>query len=150
MAHDKKAQGSGLKTQGWPWAHGSAVATVICMSRDHRKLRVFALADSLVTQIYRVTKDFPAIERFGLQIQLRRAAVSAACNIVEGSARRTEKEYCNFLNVSAGSSAEARYLAGLSHRFGYITEPAARDLDASYAELSASLEALIRSLSREP
>jgi four helix bundle protein len=120
------------------------------MSRDHRKLRVFGLADNLVTQIYRVTKDFPAVERFGLQIQLRRAAVSTACNIVEGSARRTEKEYCNFLNVAAGSSAEARYLVELSQRLGYVSPAESRALDSSFAELSAGLEALIRALSREP
>ena len=54
---------------------------VIGMSRDLRKVRVFLLADGLVTEIYRVTSAFPAAERFGLQAHLRRAAVSAATNI---------------------------------------------------------------------
>jgi len=83
-------------------------------------------------------------------VQLRRAAVSAACNIVEGSARRTEREYCNFLNVAAGSAAEARYLVEVSSRFGYMPESDANALDVSYAGLSAGLETLIRSLRLEP
>ena len=120
------------------------------MSRDHRKLRVFVLEDELVTRIYRVTQHFPSTERFGLQMQLRRAAVSAACNIVEGSARRREKEYCNFLNIAAGSAAETRYLVDVSCRLGYVVQLEAQGLDLSYGKLSAGLEALIQSLSPEP
>jgi four helix bundle protein len=45
------------------------------MSRKHDKLRVFQLADSLAGQVYRHSASFPASERFGLQSQLRRAAV---------------------------------------------------------------------------
>jgi four helix bundle protein len=80
------------------------------MSRDHRKLRVFVMADGLVTKIYSISQQFPVAERFGLQSQLRRGAVSVACNIVEGCARRGTSEYLNFLNIAAGSASETRYL----------------------------------------
>ena len=120
------------------------------MSRDHRKLRVFALADSLVTSIYQTTQDFPAAERFGLQAQLRRSAVSVACDIVEGSARRTTAEYANFVNVAAGSAAKARYLVDLSRRLGFLGRAEGERLESGYRELSAGLQALIRSLSLEP
>lgn len=120
------------------------------MSRDYRKLQVFVLADRLVPAIYSITQRFPSTERFELVAQIRRAAVSAACNIVEGSARRTTREYLSFLNIAAGSASEAQYLIDLSSRLGYLSEGESRAVAASYAELCAKLKALIRALSHEP
>ena len=116
------------------------------MSRDPNKLRVFHLADALVLDIYKSTKDFPAEERYGLQAQTRRAAVSSAANIVEGCARRSQGEYVNFLNVAAGSACEMSYLLSVAHRLKFLPDACNEELAPRCAHLSKSLIRLIASL----
>ena len=120
------------------------------MSRDHTKLRVFTLADGLVIDVYRHSTGFPRNEQQGLVSQLRRAAVSTASNIVEGSARRTTREYVSFLNVATGSAFEARYLIDLSCRLGFLEASAGGDLVGRYNELARSLVKLVKSLENLP
>lgn len=72
--------------------------------RDHTKLRAFEIADSVVMEVYRVTRGFPKEELFGLTSQVRRAAMSIASNIVEGCARNSEGDYLRFLDMSYGSA----------------------------------------------
>jgi four helix bundle protein len=114
------------------------------MARDHRKLRVFQLADALVPAIYDVTSTFPSEERFGLQMQLRRAAISVATNIVEGSARRSTREYVNFLNMANGSAAEALYLIDLAHRLTMLRDGDRARLVTQYSQVSRGLQAMMR------
>jgi len=122
----------------------------ICMSRDHRKLRVFTLADELVLEVYRITRGFPAEERYGLQAQLRRSTLSAAVNIVEGCARRTTREYASFINVATGSAAESWYLVDVSIRLGFLTAKEHRGTLDRLDDLVAQLKALSNSLESRP
>jgi four helix bundle protein len=118
------------------------------MSGDHRKLRVFQQADALVSIVYQATRRFPIDERFGLQSQIRRAAVSVASNIVEGSARRSAAEYVSFLNIAAGSAAEARYLVALATWLGFVPPDDAVILDRAYDDLLGGLCTLMKALAR--
>jgi four helix bundle protein len=119
------------------------------MARDPRKHRAFTLADALVPDIYKATREFPVEERYGLVVQIRRAAVSTPTNIVEGCARKSTKDYLNFLNVANGSACELAYLLGLSSRPGMLATSTAQALADRSQHVAASLTALINSLEDE-
>ena len=89
--------------------------------RDHRKLKVFERADALLLETYRVTASFPRAESFGLTAQMRRAAVSITCNIVEGCARRSEAEFLRFIDTAVASAKELAYQLDVASRLGLGT-----------------------------
>jgi four helix bundle protein len=116
------------------------------MSRDHRRLKVFQLADELVVRVYRTTRSFPVEERYGLQAQIRRAAVSVPTNIVEGCARTSQRDYAQFLRVALGSASEVRYLLGLSSRLELLSDTT--ELEGRYDELVRGLQGLLTAVER--
>jgi four helix bundle protein len=90
--------------------------------KGFRRLEVVREAHTLVKMVYAATTEFPKNELFGLTSQIRRAAVSIPTNIIEGHARKSPKEFLNFLNIANGSLVETEYLLGLSLDLGYLTK----------------------------
>ncbi len=86
---------------------------------------------------------------FGLTSQLRRASVSIASNIVEGSARFSEPEYLHFLDTAYGSAREVEYQVSLAFRLGFLSEPSYQKLSALTVETSKVLNGLLRSLRKQ-
>jgi four helix bundle protein len=82
--------------------------------RDFTELKVWRKAHELTLDVYRVTKEFPSEERFGLVQQLRRAAASVPTNVAEGAGRHTESDFARFLDIAAGSISETIYHLMLS------------------------------------
>jgi len=72
-----------------------------------------------VLGVYQLTSAFPRQETFGLSLQMRRAAVSIAANIVEGFAKRSKPEKARFLNMAEASLEESRYYLILAEDLGY-------------------------------
>jgi four helix bundle protein len=116
------------------------------MSRNYKELRVFQAADSLVIDVYVLSNSFPIEERYGLRSQVRRAAASAATNIVEGSVRRSERHWVNYLETALGSACETRYLLELSTRLQLLDRSKVQQLCEEYSHLIAGLQALINSM----
>lgn len=95
----------------------------------YERFEAFQACDNLVICIYRHIKSYPADERYGLTSQTRRAAVSTAANIVEGSARRGSAEFRRFLDIALGSMAEVSYLLRVAKRLEYLSEEQWRLVD---------------------
>ncbi len=77
---------------------------------------------ALVRLVYSVTKTFPSAEQFGLTSQMRRAAVSIPSNIAEGAARKSKREFAQFLSVARGSLAEEETQILIAQDLNYLTE----------------------------
>lgn len=82
----------------------------------------------LVEDIYRITKDSPRAEVYGLTSQLRRAAVSVPSNIAEGHGRNSRREFYQFLGHARGSLLEVEIQLEIARDLGYLPAPTAAEL----------------------
>lgn len=76
----------------------------------------------LVEAIYTMSAQFPIDERYGLTSQIRRAAVSVPSNVAEGAARKSDKEFIQFISIAMGSLSEVETQYHLSIRLGFVEE----------------------------
>jgi len=80
---------------------------------------IWNLAVDLSLEIYRITKNFPREEVFGLTSQIRRACISIPSNIAEGSGRSTNNDFKNFLHISLGSLRETECQLTIAEKLNY-------------------------------
>ena len=98
----------------------------------------------LATLIYAATADFPKNELYGLTSQMRRAAVSIASNIAEGSVRGTRKDFKQFVTIARGSNSELQTQLELARRMAFGN--AARVAEA--VELTIAVGQMLSGLSK--
>jgi four helix bundle protein len=116
--------------------------------QSYQDLRVWQQAMSLAEGVYRITKEFPRDEVFGLTAQLRRAASSIPANIAEGYGREMTGSYVHFLRIAQGSLKELETHALLASRVDMLSQDGlVYILDASTAT-GKMLRSLIRSLEK--
>ncbi len=74
--------------------------------KNFKKLKIWEKGFKIAIDTYKLSKDFPLEEKYGLISQVNRAAVSISSNISEGSSRRSQKDYYRFIEIALGSCFE--------------------------------------------
>jgi four helix bundle protein len=87
----------------------------------YERFDAWQMAHRMALLTYKITDAWPVEERFGLTIQIRRAALSVATNIAEGAAKRGPREFRRFLDIALGSLSELTYLLRFSRDRGLLT-----------------------------
>jgi four helix bundle protein len=91
-----------------------------------QELEVFKRSHVFTLYMYKITKSFPKDETYGLISQIRRSAASINANLMEGGARKTNKEFEQFIHIARGSVQELIYHIMLSRDLEYISENIAK------------------------
>ena len=115
--------------------------------KTHKDLDVWKLSRELVSDVYRVSADFPKSELYGLTNQIRRSVVSIPSNIAEGSARQGNKEFIHFLYVALGSLAELETQLFLVIDLNYLKED--KKIFKKLERIRMMLLGLIRSIKQK-
>ena len=90
------------------------------MPFDFEKLDVYKRAVQFIEKIYQATEKFPSYELYGLTAQLRRAAVSIATNIAEGSGRYHKRDHQQFLRMARSSCYECVPLLEIARNLAHM------------------------------
>jgi four helix bundle protein len=115
-------------------------------SERFRDLQVWQRSTRLVEDVYRVTRTFPADERFGVTSHIRRACVSIASNIAEGRRRRSQRALVYHLDVALGSQGEVEVQLEIARRIGLLGEDDYRALRKQAEEIGKMLNGLNASI----
>ena len=86
------------------------------------KLEVWQLAREIRNKIYRITRQFPDEEKYGVISQIRRSANSITDNLAEGSGRASVADRAHFSNIAYTSALETINQLITCKDQGYIDE----------------------------
>lgn len=114
--------------------------------RNFRDLLVWQKGHHLAVSIYRITKNFPKEEKFGLVDQIRRASVSITSNIAEGFGRGTLHDKIHFYTMATGSLFEVQNQLLISRDVGFLNDKECDSLFDDTIEINKMCSSLIKSL----
>lgn len=105
-------------------------------TQSFKDLLVWQKSKQFTKNIY---KTFSTCKDFGFKDQIQRASVSIMNNIAEGYARKSDKGFKNFLQISKGSAAEVESMLSLAKELSYIDE----NIEAALSEQSIQLQKML-------
>ena len=116
--------------------------------KTYKDLLIWQKGITLVKTIYTNLESFPKDEIFGLQSQIKRAAVSIPSNIAEGWGRSSTISYIHFLKIARGSLFELETQIIIANELNFISDLKFNEITQIITEESKMLNAFIKSLSK--
>ena len=110
------------------------------------QLNAWKKAHELAVEVYKMTKEFPKSEQYGLTSQLQRSASSVGANISEGFSRSTAADKKHFYTMSHGSLSETQNFLLLARDVAYIKDEFFKKIADLTVEVSKLINGLIKSL----
>jgi four helix bundle protein len=116
------------------------------MVKSFRDLLVWQRSIHLAVAIYRVSRDFPRQEIYGLTSRIRRASVSVASNIAESHGRMTTGEYKHFIGIARASIFEVQTQLEIAPAVGIGNPILINEADGFSFEVGKMISGLINAL----
>jgi four helix bundle protein len=116
------------------------------MAKSFRELLVWQKGIQLSVLVYRLSKQFPREETYGLSDQMRRAAVSIPSNIAEGAGRLNTQEYRQYFGVARGSSFELQTQLTIARELGFGDVDQLHEAESTCDEIGRMLFGVIQAL----
>jgi four helix bundle protein len=114
--------------------------------KNFKKLKIWQKGMEIVKKTYAIADQLPDKERFGLRIQVCKAAVSIPSNIAEGSAKRSVKDRIRYLEISQGSAFELETELLVIEMVKYCNKDLIDDLLNDVDEEQKMIEGFIKTL----
>lgn len=111
--------------------------------RNYKKYQVWELGHDVTLDMYKLTKDFPRTEVYGIISQMRRASNSVPTNIAEGCGRESDAKFKRFHIIARGSASELEYYTILAKDLGYLSEGKFKVINNKVDKVRRSLNNLI-------
>lgn len=112
-------------------------------------MEIWKRSMEFIAQIYLVTEKFPQEEKFGLISQVRRASLSIALNIAEGSGAGSDKDFARYLTIAISSTYEVVCGLEISVRLKICKSSEAEKLISEADEICAMISGFISRLNRK-
>jgi len=113
---------------------------------NFKELRIWQDSVDIVEDIYKVLKDFPKNEQYGLVSQMNRCSVSIPSNIAEESGRGSNKDFIRFLNISLFSAFELETQLIISKRIEFINTESFNSINTKLTKVQKMIFVFIEKL----
>jgi four helix bundle protein len=104
------------------------------------KLVAWQESKQLVKKIYKIVEGLPEQEQYGLGNQIKRAALSVASNLAEGTGRTGFRDQAHFSQIAYGSLMEVACQSVIASELGLVSPEA-------YLDLRKDIETIARLIS---